>query len=292
MPVFNKRLKQVEVKSCLTYQGQSSSTCQFYLPVVGETSTTLLENLEQAVAQLNQNWTGTRPAKIPMVPEELTGEVFETFIPVKEANTLYLGLDKISAEITSFSMFKGNAFGLFMETNKQANLILPRILQQVTRLSIAVDTVLIDASGNLKANQTDFNVYIDASEVNNKSIDLKVSIGVLLSEKLTPTVVVFNGLGELNGKLVLTKEELLILLNGSNEQLQFIFIDSVEKVGNSFGGITTLIKENIYHFLFGGDLRKQRFIENLSLDKTKIVPPRYVLHQYKDETFGKIGRAH
>ncbi|MCJ1978456.1 type VII secretion protein EssC, partial [Lactococcus piscium] len=152
----------------------------------------------------------------------------------------------------------------------------------------AVDTVLIDASGNLKANQTDFNVYIDASEVNNKSIDLKVSIGVLLSEKLTPTVVVVNGLGELNGKLVLTQEELLVLLNGSNERLQFIFIDSVEKVGNSFGGITTLIRENIYHFLFGGDLRKQRFIENLSLDKTKIVPPRYVLHQYKDETFGTV----
>ena len=162
------------------------------------------------------------------------------------------------------------------------------IRSKIFSARLAVDTVLIDASGNLKANQTDFNVYIDASEVNNKSIDLKVSIGVLLSEKLTPTVVVFNGLGELNGKLVLTKEELLILLNGSNEQLQFIFIDSVEKVGNSFGGITTLIKENIYHFLFGGDLRKQRFIENLSLDKTKIVPPRYVLHQYKDETFGTV----
>lgn len=162
------------------------------------------------------------------------------------------------------------------------------IRSKIFSARLAVDTVLIDASGNLKANQTDFNVYIDASEVNNKSIDLKVSIGVLLSEKLTPTVVVFNGLGELNGKLVLTKEELLILLNGSNEQLQFIFIDSVEKVGNSFGGITTLIKENIYHFLFGGDLRKQRFIENLSLDEIKIVLPRYVLHQYKDETFGTV----
>lgn len=162
------------------------------------------------------------------------------------------------------------------------------IRSKIFSARLAVDTVLIDASGNLKANQTDFNVYIDASEVNNKSIDLKVSIGVLLSEKLTPTVVVVNGLGELNGKLVLTQEELLVLLNGSNERLQFIFIDSVEKVGNSFGGITTLIRENIYHFLFGGDLRKQRFIENLSLDKTKIVPPRYVLHQYKDETFGTV----
>src|SRR5574337_98532 len=162
------------------------------------------------------------------------------------------------------------------------------IRSKIFSARLAVDTVLIDASGNLKANQTDFNVYIDASEVNNKSIDLKVSIGVLLSEKLTPTVVVVNGLGELNGKLVLTQEELLVLLNGSNERLQFIFIDSVEKVGNSFGGITTLIRENIYHFLFGGDLRKQRFIENLSLDETKIVPPRYVLHQYKDETFGTV----
>ncbi|MDN5410722.1 MAG: hypothetical protein L0F95_10880 [Lactococcus sp.] len=55
---------------------------------------------------LNHNWTGPRPAKIPMVPEELTGEVFETFIPVKEANTLYLGLDKISAEITQLNFKK------------------------------------------------------------------------------------------------------------------------------------------------------------------------------------------
>ena len=119
-------------------------------------------------------------------------------------------------------------------------------------------------------------------------MDLKKSIGVLLSEEVTTTLVVINGLGEFNDKLVLKQEEFLALLNGDTEQLQFIFIDSVEKVGNSFGGITNLIRENIYHFLFGGDLKKQRFIENLSLEETKVVPPRYILHQYKDEVFGTV----
>ena len=62
---------------------------QFYLPVAGSNSTEVLEQLEQEVLTLNENWTGVRPAKIPMVPEELTEEIFESFISVKEENTLY-----------------------------------------------------------------------------------------------------------------------------------------------------------------------------------------------------------
>lgn len=261
---------------------------QFYLPVEGENSTEILENLEKEVSTLDENWTGVRPAKIPMVPDELTEKIFSSFIPVKEENTLYLGLNKLSAEIEEFLMFQGNAFGLFTESNKQAKLILPRFLNQISMFTSKVETVLIDVTGSLAEYQKDYSVYISSSEVTNQSMDLKKSIGVLLSEEVTTTLVVINGLGEFNDKLVLKQEEFLALLNGDTEQLQFIFIDSVEKVGNSFGGITNLIRENIYHFLFGGDLKKQRFIENLSLEETKVVPPRYILHQYKDEVFGTV----
>ena len=261
---------------------------QFYLPVEGENSTEILAHLEKEVSTLDENWTGVRPAKIPMVPDELTEKIFSSFIPVKEENTLYLGLNKLSAEIEDFLMFQGNAFGLFSESNKQAKLILPRFLNQISMFTPKVETVLIDVTGNFAEYQKNYSVYISSSEVTNQSMDLKKSIGVLLSEKVVPTVVVVNGLGEFNDKLVLKQEELLALLNGNTEQLQFIFIDSVEKVGNSFGGITNLIRENIYHFLFGGDLKKQRFIENLSLEETKVVPPRHILHQYKDEVFGTV----
>ena len=261
---------------------------QFYLPVEGENSTEILAHLEKEVSTLDENWTGVRPAKIPMVPDELTEKIFSSFIPVKEENTLYLGLNKLSAEIEDFLMFQGNAFGLFSESNKQAKLILPRFLNQISMFTPKVETVLIDVTGNFAEYQKNYSVYISSSEVTNQSMDLKKSIGVLLSEKVAPTVVVVNGLGEFNDKLVLKQEELLALLNGNTEQLQFIFIDSVEKVGNSFGGITNLIRENIYHFLFGGDLKKQHFIENLSLEETKVVPPRYILHQYKDEVFGTV----
>ena len=261
---------------------------QFYLPVAGSNSTEVLEQLEQEVLTLNENWTGVRPAKIPMVPEELTEEIFESFISVKEENTLYLGLNKLSAEIEIFSMFQGNAFGLFTESNKQAKLILPRFLKQISELTSKVETVLIDVMGSLTDYQKDYSVYISPSEVMSQSMDLKQSIGTLLSEELTPTIVVINGLGEFNNKLGLKQEELLALLSGNKEQLQFIMIDSVEKVGSSYGGITSLIKENMYHFLFGGDLKKQRFVENLPLEETKVVPPRHILHQYKDEVFGTV----
>ena len=261
---------------------------QFYLPVAGSNSTEVLEQLEQEVLTLNENWTGVRPAKIPMVPEELTEEIFESFISVKEENTLYLGLNKLSAEIEIFSMFQGNAFGLFTESNKQAKLILPRFLKQISELTSKVETVLIDVMGSLADYQKDYSVYISPSEVMSQSMDLKQSIGTLLSEELTPTIVVINGLGEFNNKLGLKQEELLALLSGNKEQLQFIMIDSVEKVGSSYGGITSLIKENMYHFLFGGDLKKQRFVENLPLEETKVVPPRHILHQYKDEVFGTV----
>ncbi|EQB4895318.1 MULTISPECIES: hypothetical protein [Enterococcus] len=70
---------------------------QFYLPAEGENSAELLENLETKVATMNHDWVGIRPERIPMVPEKLSHEQFQQFVPEKELNQLYLGLNKLSA---------------------------------------------------------------------------------------------------------------------------------------------------------------------------------------------------
>ena len=261
---------------------------QFYLPVPANNSPELLKNLEAEVLKLNKNWTGVRPEPIPMVTEKLTVEKLNERIFKKEENVLYLGMNKESAQLEEFQMFQGNSFGIFTESSKQAKLILPRILSQITSMNCEIETVLIDGTGSLVSQQDKFSIYISPEQLSNQSMDLKKSLEVVFSEKNKTRIIVINGLAELKEKLVLKQGELTRFLNESNGYTQFVFLDSVEKVGNSYGGITQLINENLYYFLFGGDLKKQRFIEGLSSEQTKEVPPRHILHQLKDETFGTI----
>ncbi|EME3511927.1 type VII secretion protein EssC [Enterococcus faecium] len=261
---------------------------QFYLPVTANNSSDLLEKLEAEVSNLNKNWKGIRPNPIPMVPENLTVEKWNEMIPQKEEKILYLGMNKDSAQIEEFQLFQGYGFGIFVESSKQTKLILPRILSQITSMNCEIETVLIDGTGSLVSQQDKFSIYISPEQLSNQSMDLKKSLEVVFSEENKTRIIVINGLAELKEKLVLKQEEFTRFLDESNECTQFVFLDSVDKVGSSYGGITQLIKENLYYFLFGGDLKKQRFVEGLPLEQTKSVPPRHILHQLKDENFGTI----
>ena len=91
---------------------------QFYLPVEGENSTEILENLEKEVSTLDENWTGVRPAKIPMVPELLTATQFNTVVTEKENNKFYIGLNKATTQLESFDLFNGHSLGLFTANKK------------------------------------------------------------------------------------------------------------------------------------------------------------------------------
>lgn len=92
-----------------------------------------------------------------------------------------------------------------------------------------------------------------------------------------------NGIADLVDKLTLNPEEVTALLSGGNEHLQFVFLDHMTKVGNTFGGITMFVKENIDHILFGGSLQNQLFIENLSYQEKNAIVAKNVLHSLKDE---------
>lgn len=101
-------------------------------------------------------------------------------------------------------------------------------------------------------------------------------------------IVIINGVAELVDKLFLNPEEVAFLLNGGNDYLQLLFIDSLTKVGNTYGGLTDMVKESMYQLLFGGSLQNQLFIENLPYTQKNIVVPRNVLHSLKDDLFEDI----
>ena len=51
---------------------------QFALPVAGDNDIQIINNLRDQVQSLKEMWTGQTPAGIPMVPDELTIQNFES----------------------------------------------------------------------------------------------------------------------------------------------------------------------------------------------------------------------
>ena len=101
-------------------------------------------------------------------------------------------------------------------------------------------------------------------------------------------MVVINGIADLVEKLSLEPEAIIMLLNNRKQNLQVLCVDSLSKVGATYGGMTALAKENIEYLLFGGSLNKQLFIENLSLDQKNAPVSRNVLHSLKDDVLEAI----
>lgn len=261
---------------------------QFYLPTKGATSAELLENLESEVTKMNQDWTGTRPEPIPMVPEELTIEKFQQFVPEKEANQFYLGLNKLSALPETFPLFRGKTLGIFVESNKQFQLLMPWFMQQLEELSADHEVILIDVAGNLEMMIDKVAIYIERTQVAQQSAELKEALIAIVAEKERQRVVVINGIADLVEKLSLEPEAIIMLLNNRKQNLQVLCVDSLSKVGATYGGMTALAKENIEYLLFGGSLNKQLFIENLSLDQKNAPVSRNVLHSLKDDVLEAI----
>lgn len=258
------------------------TTIQFYLPINGKNDAELLQNLEEEIIEINQAWTGERPDKIPMVPENLTQKSFASYLEQDDSHTLYLGLNKATSSVESFDLFQRMRLGIFFKSNKQLRAMMPWLLQQICQ-ERQEEVVLIDANGTLEPAKPKVSLYLDRSCLSEKVTALKGALEALLTNETGKRIIIINGIADLVDKLTLNPEEVTALLSGGNEHLQFVFLDHMTKVGNTFGGITMFVKENIDHILFGGSLQNQLFIENLSYQEKNAIVAKNVLHSLKDE---------
>ena len=58
---------------------------QVYLPTEGSNDIERLNNLEAEIKEMDQAWSGDRPAKIPMAPKQLTAKEFYFYPEVEKA---------------------------------------------------------------------------------------------------------------------------------------------------------------------------------------------------------------
>ena len=263
------------------------TTIQFYLPSNGKNDAELLQHLEEEIIEINRAWTGERPDKIPMAPENLTRKSFTSYLVQADENKLYLGLNKATSLVESFALFQSLRLGIFFSSNKQFRAMMPWLLQQICQERQG-EVVLIDANGTLESAKAGVSLYLDRSCLTKEPTVLKTALEALLTNETCKRLVIINGIADLVGKLTLDPEEVTALLSGGSDHLQFFFIDNIAKVGNTFGGITTFVKENIDQILFGGSLQNQLFIENLSYQEKNAIVAKNVLHSLKDDQLEAI----
>ena len=100
-----------DIKGRALMKREEVDVIQLALPVYGANDTQVLNNLRQAVASLQEAWTGQRPSAIPMVPEELTEKDFYSRASVQTAyenGLVPLGLDLETVEPVIWNLAKGN----------------------------------------------------------------------------------------------------------------------------------------------------------------------------------------
>ncbi|WKF72426.1 type VII secretion protein EssC [Lactococcus lactis] len=282
------KLEQVELPGRAQIKLDQPLALQIYLPVKGESEVEVLSALEQEITAMNDSWAGSLPDEIPMVPDELTPEAYAANIN-KEKDLMPLGLNKLSAQAEFFKLFNAKSLGIFPASAKQFKQVMPFLMEQLFESIENAEVILIDASKNMEQYASKASVYISKASIIEQNMNLQKAIQAWLSEESdTPRVLIMNGLADLVTQLNIQQAQLISLLTQNNPNKQLIVMDYFTRVGNSFNMPTTVVRENAYQILFGGDLNAQHFIETLSPETKKETFNKNVLHMVKDEEFFNV----
>lgn len=283
-----EKLEQVELPGRAQIKLEQPLALQIYLPVKGESEVEVLASMDQEIGAMSQAWSGTQPEAIPMVPEELTPELYSTMV-TKEKHKMSLGLNKLSAQVESFKFFEAKSLGIFPASAKQFKQVMPFLMEQLLEAAQESEIILIDASKNLEMYASKVTVYISKEAIMQQNMDLQKAMQAFLDDHSTTSrVLIMNGLAELVTQLNIQQGQLISLLTPNSRNKQIIVMDYFTRVGNSFNMPTTVVRENASQILFGGDLNSQHLIENLPLEAKKEVVNKNVLHAVKDEEFFNI----
>ncbi|MFT4189019.1 MAG: type VII secretion protein EssC [Aeromicrobium sp.] len=125
-----ERLMQVDAPGRGQVLTDTPTAIQFYQPAAGENSSEVLAALEQQVAVLDEGWSGPRPKPIPMVPHELTAEVFDESASVQalaNAGGVPLGWSKATTEARGF-LPRSQPYFLFAAKDDEQELLFQETL--------------------------------------------------------------------------------------------------------------------------------------------------------------------
>ena len=255
-----------DIKGRALMKREEVDVIQLALPVYGANDTQVLNNLRQAVASLQEAWTGQRPSAIPMVPEELTMDEFLNLPSVQEAienDQIPIGLELEMVGSVNISLRKFKHMAYVSNAEDAFDNITHHLLKTILRIP-NVHTMLIDAFQEYEAYSEQVKTYVGSQkELSDIGNQLIYEIERRLEKGISSEWIVFiPNMRALVSESDLNVQQLQFMFeNGYRVGMRFIIGTDYTYIGTSIDPIPRYLKTNVQWVIFGMRLMDQTFLD-------------------------------
>ena len=255
-----------DIKGRALMKREEVDVIQLALPVSGSNDTQVLNNLRQEVASLQEAWTGQRPSAIPMVPEELTMDVFLNLPTTQEAiqnRELPIGLEfeMVQSIAISFNQLKSLIY--LSDSAESLENQTHHLLNTSLCFGKKLRVMLVDPLEEYRSYSEKVSTYISSKkEISEIAQQLIFEVnrrleGDLYSDWLifmpNIKVIVEHGLSE--------KDLDFLFKNGLRVGLHFVIGGEHSYIGNNIHEVPKYLKSNAQWVMLGMRLMDQMFLD-------------------------------
>ncbi|NQX11499.1 type VII secretion protein EssC [Microbacteriaceae bacterium VKM Ac-2855] len=255
-----ERLLQVDRPGRGQVLTDAPTAIQFYQPAQGETSAETLAALEQQVTALNEAWAGARPARIPMVPQELTPDVFTESVSVRDLEAVGgvpFGLSKATTEARGFLPRSQPYFVFAAKDDEQELLFQETLLTQGARAQTEFLIVDFDETFDEALERTP--LPANFGRITSRSDANQIVAGIVAYLNLNkqkdqgiPTVLVIANLPDFIAGTGLKPEDFVLALKNTYKAgLDLVIFSRHDYLAKSFDPVPKLLRELSFTGLIG-----------------------------------------
>ena len=285
-----------DIKGRALIKREEVDVIQLALPVSGANDTQVLNNLRQAVASLQEAWTGTRPSAIPMVPEELTEEEFAQIPSVQEAienNQIPIGLELEMVGSVNISLSKFKHLAYVSNSEDAFDNITHHLLKTILRMP-SVHMMLIDAFQEYEVYSNLVKTYVGSkNELSDIGNQLIYEIERRLEKGISSEWIIFiPNMRALVSESNLSEQQIQFMFeNGYRVGMKFIIGTDYTYIGTGIDPIPRYLKTNVQWVIFGMRLMDQTFLDKGMYSRDGVPNPDLVyLHSRKEVIKLKISK--
>ena len=255
-----------DIKGRALMKREEVDVIQLALPVYGANDTQVLNNLRQAVASLQEAWTGQRPSAIPMVPEELTMEEFLNLPDVQEAienDQIPIGLELEMVGSVNISLSKFKHMAYVSNAEDAFDNITHHLLKTILRMP-NVHMMLIDAFQEYEAYSDQVKTYVGSKkELSDIGNQLIYEIERRLEKGISSEWIIFipNMRARVSESDLNDQQLQFMFENGYRVGMRFIIGTDYTYIGTSIDPIPRYLKTNVQWVIFGMRLMDQTFLD-------------------------------
>ena len=218
-----------DIKGRALIKREEVDVIQLALPVSGANDTQVLNNLRQAVASLQEAWTGQRPSAIPMVPEELTMDAFLNLPTTQEAvqnNELPIGLEFEEVQTIGLPFDRFKHLLILSDKDAAMNAVTNHMIKLLLHLFDKEIVTIFDPTDEYRSFKDNVGNYL-GNGMSHRTILDSLKERVLMARKqrrMFEQFVVVTDLGQFVADSNIEPNELALLMEeGHRVGLHFIF---------------------------------------------------------------------